>query len=211
MRMKRLLYLIVFAAAAYFCWQQFKPTQPELTPEQQIEAIAQSGHASSTQLAAFAKSHPALLTQALRGRRLSVSGVLQKALVRGVAADELSLDLAGVPGKKIFFASNHQRLANKGTYKPSQKFEKVGGTIFMIVEAKKDNASGGEGTPGVAQAIMGKLASIGGGGSKPRTPSSQPEIEKSALFSEGSQATLEGTFKYINASSVMFEWHPPQA
>jgi hypothetical protein len=209
MRMKSLAYLIVFAAAAYFCWQQFQPT-PELTPEQQIEAIAHSGHTSSTQLSALAKSHPTLLTKALRGRRLSVSGVLQKALVRGVASDELSLDLAGVPGKKIFFASHHQRLANKGNYRPSHKFEKVGGTIYMIVEAKKERAAGGGGGAGVAQTVTGKLASLTGG-TKPRTASSLPEIEKTPLFAEGAQTTLEGTFRYINAASVMLEWHPPGA
>lgn len=117
MRMKSLVYIAVFASAAYFCWQQFQPW-PEPTMEEQIQPIAQSGHANSTQLATLAISHPALLTKTLRGRRLSFSGVLQKALVRGVAADELSLDLAGTPRKKVFFSSNHQRLANRGNYKP---------------------------------------------------------------------------------------------
>lgn len=81
----------------------------------------------------------------------------------------------------------------------------------MIIAAKKENSGGGGGDEGVAQAIMGKLVSMGGGGSKPCSSSSKTEIEKSLLFREGSQATLEGTFKYINASSVMFDWHPPEA
>ena len=172
--MKSLLYLVGFAAAAFFCWNHFQPEPipepiPEPTGEQQIQAIAESGHSDAKQLATLAKTHPTLLTQALRGRSLYVTGILQKALVRGVAADELSLDLTGTTGKKVFFASNHRRLANKGTYRPEYKFEKIGTSIFM-----------------------------------------KKTTEKTLLFREESQATLEGTFKYINASSVMLEWHPPQ-
>ena len=161
--MKSLIYLIGFAAAVFFCWNHFQP-RSEPTGEQQIQAITNSGQANAIQLAKLAKTHPSLLTQALRGRRLSVTGILQKALVRGVAADEMSLDLTGTDGKKVFFASNHPRLASKGTYRPEYKFKKIGTSIFM---------------------------------------------GKTLLFREGSQATLKGTFKYINASSVMLDWHPP--
>ena len=186
MLMRSFLYLVAFGVTTFFCWQYFQP-QPELSWEQQIQAIANSGHSSAEQLASLAKSHPALLTKTLRGRHLAVSGLLQKALVRGVAADELSLDLAGLPDKKMFFASTHPRLANRGNYKPAHKFEKIGVTIFMITKNKKEPST-----------------------SKQRNPPAEPVVEKTFLFREGSSATLEGTFKYVNASSVMFDWHPPE-
>jgi hypothetical protein len=204
--MKSLIYLIGFAAAAFFCWNHFQP-RSEPTGEQQIQAIAESGHADAKQLAALAKKHPSLLTQALRGRRLSVTGILQKALVRGVAADEMSLDLTGTDGKKVFFASNHARLANKGTYRPEYKFEKNGTSIFMVRQRKNLSSMGKGGGSGIAEAIIGKLASKG---DERSSSSSGMTTEKNLLFREGSQATLEGTFKYINASSVMLDWHPPQ-
>ena len=209
MLMRSFLYLVAFGVTKFFCWQYFQP-QPELSWEQQIQAIANSGHSSAEQLASLAKSHPALLTKTLRGRHLAVSGLLQKALVRGVAADELSLDLAGLPDKKIFFASTHPRLANRGNYKPAHKFEKIGVTIFMITKNKKEPSASGESQNNFAQSVIGKIASISGSTSKQRNPPAEPVVEKTFLFREGSSATLEGTFKYVNASSVMFDWHPPE-
>jgi hypothetical protein len=167
------------------------PEQPEIiTLEQQVQAIAQSGHTTAEQLSALAEKDAALVAKILRGRYLSVSGILQKALVRGVAADELSLDLTGTARKKVCFSSNHRRLA------------------------KKEVPSGGSDSQGMAHAIMGKLASLGqggGGGSAGRSSSgaSRPSLEKNLIYREGAPATIEGTFQYINRSSVMLDWHPP--
>ncbi len=212
--MKRLVYLVGFIAAGSFAWMHYtSPEQPEITLEQQVQAIAQSGHTTAEQLSALAEQDAALVTKILRGRYLSVSGTLQKALVRGVAADELSLDLTGTGRKKVCFSSNHPRLANKGSYTPTHKFEKAGANIFMITQAKKEVPSGGRDSEGMARAIMGKLASLGqgGGGSGGRSSSgtSRPSLEKNLLYREGAPATIEGTFQYINRSSVMLDWHPP--
>ena len=69
----------------------FKPEI--LSPEQEVENLIAKGTLSAVELAEMTDRFPTLVGRALRDRRITVTGVLQKAVVKGVGSHDLILDL----------------------------------------------------------------------------------------------------------------------
>jgi hypothetical protein len=133
---KGLLLAVVIGVSAFFLWEYFlKPSEPEkLTPEQEVERLVSKVTVSAVELAEITDKFPALVAKALRDRRITVTGVLQKALVKGVGSHDLILDLEGSGKRKITFTSdvNSYKQANNLYGRSKQKFQKVGRAIQKV-------------------------------------------------------------------------------
>jgi hypothetical protein len=104
---KNLLFLSLLAVLGFFGWKHFTapPPPPTQTPEQQVSAFLSQSVLPAAEFAALCEKYPNLVTEALKGQRLAVSGVLSKALVHGVNSNDLALELEGTPRLKIMFQS----------------------------------------------------------------------------------------------------------
>ena len=60
-------------------------------------------------LVKMAEKYPKLLTAALKDRRISVSGILKKAFVKGVGSNDLLLDLQSDSSMCVSFSSTVHR------------------------------------------------------------------------------------------------------
>jgi hypothetical protein len=131
----------------FFFWKNSsKPEQK--TPDEEIESVISGGKVSAVKLAELADKFPQLLAKVLRDRRVIVTGVLQKVVVKGVGSNDLILDLAGSPQRKITFTSdvNSYTRANNLLGASKQKFQKIGRDIVVYENAAVTNqasASGG--------------------------------------------------------------------
>ena len=102
---KGLLLVVVVGVSGFYAWEHFSKYQAR-TPEQEVERFAAKGTVSAVELAEIVDKHPELVRKALRDRRITVTGVLQKAVVKVVGSHDLILDLEGSRKRKITFTSD---------------------------------------------------------------------------------------------------------
>jgi hypothetical protein len=184
---KGLLLAVVVGISSFFAWKHF--SKPEvLTPEQEVERFVSKGTVSAVELAEITDKFPALVSKALRNRRITVTGVLQKALVKGVGSHDLILDLEGSGKRKITFTSdvNSYGQANNLYGRSKQKFQKVGRDI-MVYESTPIATKVSTGT-GVLQKNAGRI-----------------------VFRELDTVTLEGIFQHTTKAAIFIEWRPSMA
>jgi hypothetical protein len=155
---KGLLLVVVVGVSGFYAWEHFSKYQVR-TPEQEIESFVSQGTVSAVELAEIVDKYPELVRKALRDRRITVTGVLQKALVKGVGSHDLILDLEGSGKRKITFTSdvNSYKQANNLYGRSKQKFQKVGRDIMVYESAPTATkvSTGG----GAIQKIVGRIVS----------------------------------------------------
>jgi len=184
---KGLLMVVVVGVSGFYAWEHF--SKPEvLTPEQEVERFVSQGTVSAVELAEITDKFPALVGKALRDRRITVTGVLQKALVKGVGSHDLILDLEGSGKRKITFTSdvNSYGQPNKLYGRSKQNFQKVGRDI-MVYESAPD------------------LKAVG------QDPKQQSGPMERVVFRELDTVTLEGIFQHITNAAIFIEWRPAQS
>ncbi|MFM8830972.1 MAG: hypothetical protein ACKOHM_08205 [Spartobacteria bacterium] len=216
---RSLIFVVLLGVSGFFAWKQF--FKPEaLTPQQEVERFAAKGSVSAVELADIADRHPELLRKALRDRRITVSGVLQKALVKGVGSHDLILDLEGTRKRKITFTSdvNSYARANSQIGISKRKFQKIGRDIVVYESAPKAAKSSPGG--GVIQKMLGAIVPSNSPPESeqeaPHPESKQEPNQKSApvervIFRELDTVTLEGIFQHITNAAVFIEWRPAQS
>ena len=208
---KGLLLVVVVGVSGFYAWEHFSKYQVR-TPEQEIESFVSQGTVSAVELAEIVDKYPELVRKALRDRRITVTGVLQKAVVKGVGSHDLILDLEGTRKRKITFTSdvNSYARANNQLGVSKQKFQKLGRDIVVYESAPKTaKAPGG----GALQKML--------GGIQPPPPQPEPDSEapsheakqtlgptERVVFRELDNVTLEGIFQHISNAAIFIEWRP---
>jgi hypothetical protein len=212
---KGLLLMVVVGVSGFYAWEHFSKNQVR-TPEQEIASFVSQGTVSAVELAEIVDKHPELVRKALRDRRITVTGVLQKALVKGVGSHDLILDLEGSGKRKITFTSdvNSYARANNLYGRSKQKFQKVGRDIMVYESAPTATkvSTGG----GAVQKML--------GGAVPAAPQPKPDSEATSqdpkqtsgptervVFRELDTVTLEGIFQHITNAAIFIEWRPSKA
>jgi hypothetical protein len=211
---KGLLMVVVVGVSGFYAWEHFSKYQVR-TPEQEIESFVSQGTVSAVELAEIVDKYPELVRKALRDRRITVTGVLQKAVVKGVGSHDLILDLEGTRKRKITFTSdvNSYARANNQLGVSKQKFQKLGRDIVVYESAPKTaKAPGG----GALQKML--------GGIQPPPPQLEPDSEapsheakqtlgptERVVFRELDTVTLEGIFQHITNAAIFIEWRPAKS
>jgi hypothetical protein len=219
--LKNLFLLALLSVLGFLGWRHFKTPPPTLTAEQEVAAVVEQSVIPAKDLAAMCSKHPKLVTRALKGKKVAVSGVLSKALVSGVNSNDLQLELAGTPQLKISFQSDFGKAERWGG--PARfRFQKKGKEILGLSVVKapvgdKENTDrvysqlDTSSEAAVLQSVVGKIADAYGavkspGGSKPS--SSKKTAEKSiqrTVCREGDASTLRGEFRHIGSGWVKFD------
>ena len=212
---KGLLLLVVVGVSGFYAWEHFSKYQVR-TPEQEIESFVSQGTVSAVELAEIVDKHPELVRKALRDRRITVTGVLQKAVVKGVGSHDLILDLEGSRKRKITFTSdvNSYARANNQLGVSKQKFQKLGRDIVVY-----ESASQSVKAPGGAGALQKMLGGIVPAAPQPEGDSEtagQDPKQKSGptervVFRELDTVTLEGIFQHITNAAIFIEWRPSKS
>jgi|GEM_PF-1421250 len=212
---KSLLLAVVVGISAFFLWEYFfkSPAPEKLTPEQEVERFVSKGTVSAVELAEISDKFPALVSKVLRDRRITVTGVLEKALVKGVGSHDLILDLKGSGKRKITFTSdvNSFGQANNLYGRSKQKFQKVGRDIMVYKSAPTATkvSTGG----GAIQKIAGRIVSPVNQSESASDATSQEQKQKQGptervVFRELDTVTLEGIFQHITNATIFIEWRP---
>ncbi len=210
---------MVIGASAFFLREYFfKPPEPEkLTPQEEVERLVSKGTVSAVELAEVTDKFPALVAKALRDRRITVTGVLQKALVKGVGSHDLILDLEGSGKRKITFTSdvNSYKQANNLYGRSKQKFQKVGRDI-MVYESSPTATKVATGS-GALQKIAGQIvpaesqAEPGADAPSQNQQQQQQGPTERVVFRELDTVTLEGIFQHISNAAIFIEWRPAKS
>jgi len=215
---KGLLLAVVIGISSFFAWEYFfKSPEPEkLTPEQEVERFVSKGTVSAVELAEISDKFPALVGKALRNRRITVTGVLQKAFVKGVGSHDLILDLEGSGKRKITFTSdvNSYGQANNLYGRSKQKFQKVGRDIMVYESAPTATkvSTGG----GAIQKIAGRIVPTATHSESASDAPSQQQKQNQGptervVFRELDTVTLEGIFQHITNAAIFIEWRPSKS
>ncbi|MFZ9920274.1 MAG: hypothetical protein ACO3FQ_03835 [Terrimicrobiaceae bacterium] len=212
---KNLLLFSILGILGFFAWKHFttKPSPP--TPEQQVSAFVSQSVLPATELASLCEKYPQLVTKALKGEKVVVSGVLAKGMVLGVNSNDLKLELVGVPKLKISFQSDFGRKERWGA-PAGFRFQKRGNEIVAISVAKPTKPGHSDknepeqvysqidtsNESAALQSIVGAIAKAYGsstsvGGIKKSATESPSEKVERALCREGDTLTLRGEFRNI--------------
>lgn len=219
--LKNLFLFSVLAVLGFLGWKHFTKPPEMLTPEQEVNQVVNQAVIPAKDLAFLCMKHPRLVTRALQGKTVAVSGVLSKALVLGVKSNDLSLELVGTPPLKISFQSDFGKNDRWGGQAGS-KFQKKGNEILALSVVKipvgeKQNADkiytqlDTSSEAAVLQSIIGKMVDAYGAvkSSKASNSSeSQKTAEKTverAICREGGSLTLRGNFRHIGTGWVKFD------
>lgn len=212
---KGLLLVVGLGIASFFTWNHF--SKPKiLSPEQEVENLIAKGTLSAVELAEITDRFPILVGKALRDRRITITGVLQEAVVKGVGSHDLILDLQGSRKRKITFASdvNSYARANNSIGRSKTKFQKFGREIVVYESAPTTaKASSGGGT---IQKMLGHIIPTLPQ-SETESDASNPEQEKKkgpterVVFRELDTVTLEGIFQHLTNANIFIEWRPSKS
>jgi len=197
--MKKIIIIALLATIGFFAWRILKEPPPvPLTPSQEVEACISKNPIDSKELALICDKYPALVAAKLKNQKIRVSGILQKALVKGAECCDLILELEGTMKRNVTFTSDvllGKRL--KGVSKGSfPRYSKKGRDILAdhLTTTKKDSSMTSKigGFLGIPKASTAKEVSV--------------ERVSAFAFREMEPATLEGLFQYIRPGSVELEW-----
>jgi hypothetical protein len=154
--MKKLITLLIIAIISFLAWEnlndkpQPQPQPTPISPEQEVKALLARSVIPSNELSELSKKYPDIVTRVFKGKRIKVSGLIDKALVSGVNADNLTIELAGSSGLKVMFKSDFKLIIrrlmpadNPNDREIRRKFHRERGSIFLTSYrvSKEDNRS----------------------------------------------------------------------
>jgi hypothetical protein len=208
---KKFLLLVVIGVLGFFAWEHFSKPKV-LTPQDQIEQLITTESVSATDLAEITDKFPDLVAKELRNRRITVTGVLKRASVKGVGSHDLILDLEGSRKRKITFTSdvNGYARANNLLGVSNQKFQKHGRDILTYESSAKATQSSSR--AGVIQKLLGRMApslpkSVPAGGSADNAEKPMALTQR-VVFRESDTVTFDGIFQQITNTVIHIEWRP---
>jgi len=206
---KSLLLVAVLATIGFFAWENLKTPPPKIvTPEEEVAICTRKNPIPAEDLVKIAEKHPKLLATALKNRRISVSGILKKALVKGVGSYDLTLDLQGDSSMCVSFSSdvNRNRLLQVTIDRP--KFYKQGREILVKQIAQKTGRVDSIVPTTSQEPLMPNILNA----IQPKKPAvAQSPSGDTILFRELDSVKLDGIFQYITKGSIKMEWTPPMS
>jgi len=222
--LKNLFLLGLLATLGFFGWRHFfkedstLSTPPSPTAEQEVAAFVGQSVLPAAEFATLCLKYPKLVTKALKGQTVTVSGLLHKAMVSGIKSNDLALEFAGTHQQKLMFRSDFGKKERWGG-PAGMRFQKKGKEILGISVEKATPADsktkGGEqiysqidtsSEEAALQSIVGKIANAykgakSPGGSKPAAD----KIVERVVCREGETITLRGEFRHIAPGWVKFD------
>jgi hypothetical protein len=221
--LKNLFLFALLATLAFLGWRHFTKenaifSKPPPTPEQEVAALVGQSVMPAGELAALCLKYPKLVTKELKGKTVSVSGLLHKAMVSGIKSNDLALEFAGTQQLKFMFRSDFGKKERWGG-SAGMRFQKKGKEIlgFSVVKATpadNETKSGDHiysqidtrSEEAALQSIVGKIADAykgakSSGGSKPGAE----KIVERVVCREGETITLRGEFRHIASGWVKFD------
>ena len=213
---KNLFLIGILATLGFFGWRHFFPPPP--TAEQEVAAFTGQAVLPAGGFAALCSKYPKLVTKALKGKTVAVSGLLHKAMVSGIKSNDLVLEFAGTHGVNLMFRSDFGKKERWGG-PAGIRFQKKGKEILGISVEKATPADsetkGGEpiysqidssSAEAAMQSIVGKIANAykganSQGGKKPVAD----KIVERVVCREGESITLRGEFRHIAPGWVQFD------
>lgn len=103
---KNLFLIGLLATLGFFGWRHFTATPPPPTAEQEVAAFVGQSVLPAAEFATLCLKYPKLVTKALKGQTVTVSGLLHKAMVSGIKSNDLALEFAGTHQQKLMFRSD---------------------------------------------------------------------------------------------------------
>jgi phosphotransferase system HPr-like phosphotransfer protein len=216
--LKNLFLIALLATLGFLAWRHFTATPPPPTPEQEVAALVGQSVMPAGELAALCAKYPKLVTKELKGKTVSVSGLLHMAMVSGIKSNDLALEFAGNQQLKFMFRSDFGKKERWGG-PAGMRFQKKGKEILGI-SVEKDTPADSETKGGdqiysqidtsseeaALQSIVGKIANAykgakSPGGSKPAAD----KIVERVVCREGETITLRGEFRHIAPGWVYFD------
>jgi hypothetical protein len=124
-------------AVGFFGWNYFKPVPPSV--QDQASAVLSQGSCHAIDLARLADVDALTVERTLKGRIFTVSGILSRALTKGVASSDLILELDGTSQRKISFSSDFEQFTRmtRGANIQSPAFQKFGHEVVLTGSRKK--------------------------------------------------------------------------
>ena len=184
------------STVGFFAW---KILTKEMTPSEEVEACIRKNPIASKELAIIIDKYPSLVDAKLKNQKITVSGILKKALVKGVERHDLILELEG-SGKRNLTCTSNVMLSKrlKGVVRESFPcYQKKGREIFLEQHLAAKKAS-------VIASKAGEFLGI------PKAVKGDSNYtQMTVAFREMEAATLEGVFQYIRPGSVELEWIQP--
>lgn len=184
--MKNIFIIAVLAAISFWGWKHYTKMPPP-TPLENAENCLRQSSIPSTELARICNEFPSLVSARLKNRKITVTGTLKKALVKGVDRRDLILEMEGAGQRNVTFTSDavsSKRLRGVPTDSLFQ-FQKHGSEIYVQQHSKAPEKN------------------------ESASKDSSPKMESVIAFREGDQTALEGMFLYIRPGSVELEWIQP--
>ena len=184
--MKTIFIAAVLAVIGFWGWKHYTKMPPP-TPLEHAENCLRQSSISSTELARICNEFPTLVSARLKNRKITVTGMLKKALVKGVDRRDLILEMEGAGKRNVTFTSDAvSSKRHRGVPADSLfQFQKHGSEIYVQQHSqapeKNESAS--------------------------KDPS--PKMESVIAFREGDQTALEGIFLYIRPGSLELDWIQP--
>lgn len=135
--MKNIFIIAVLAAISFLGWKHYTKTPPP-TPLENAENCLRQSSIPSTELARICNEFPFLVSARLKNRKITVTGTLKKALVKGVDRRDLILEMEGAGKRNVTFTSDavsSKRL--RGVPADSLfQFQKHGSEIYVLQHSK---------------------------------------------------------------------------
>ena len=95
--MKNIFIIAVLATIGFLGWKNYTKVPP--TPLEHAENCLQQSSIPSAELARICNDFPTLASARLKNRKITVTGIMKKALVKGVDRRDLIMELEGA-GKR---------------------------------------------------------------------------------------------------------------
>ena len=135
--MKNIFIIAVLAAISFWGWKHYTKMPPP-TPLENAENCLRQSSIPSTELARICNEFPFLVSARLKNRKITVTGTLKKALVKGVDRRDLILEMEGAGKRNVTFTSDavsSKRLRGVPTDSLFQ-FQKHGSEIYVQQHSK---------------------------------------------------------------------------
>lgn len=187
--MKSLVLLCAILAASYFGWRHFNQPK-EVVPREKVEAVLSQAVIPSKELADICSQHPEICEEFLENRKITISGEVQKVLVKGVSSQDLSIELEGSDSRRVSLSSDVNRAARMNRSAPEGrfKFEKHGRQIIVYGQSTRRES---DSMPGDENK------------SRKETPTAKVFIR------ELDTVTFDAVFKHLDKNAVVLEWKQP--
>jgi hypothetical protein len=181
---KFLLAITLLAASVYWGCKHFTPAVP--TMQEKVSAVLIQGGCSAEELAKLSDFDSTTVEKNLKGRMLTISGVLSKALTKGVGSSDLILELKGTPSRKINFTSDFQQFTRmiEGIEPGDFKFQKFGHELVIVSRNSRKTK------PEDVVASGGKALEA---------------FEPTVVFREGDRVSLKGLFQHVGKHSISLQ------